>query len=108
LLCQAGNKKLKLAMVLKIYTDEDHDSPLLPIAGGRCRRLPLAVIRAPWPSDKHRPVKIFTAGELAPTPPAVHICPPPPPALRLERISSPENRRFPASRRMVLLSTATP
>jgi hypothetical protein len=68
--------------------------------------LPLVVIRAPWPSDKHRLVKIFTAGELDTTPTAFHFFSPP--ALRLERISSPENRRFSASRRVVLLSTATP
>jgi hypothetical protein len=30
------------------------------------RRLPLAVIRAPWTPDKHHPVKIFTAVSWAP------------------------------------------
>jgi hypothetical protein len=28
----------------------------------------LVVIRAPWPSDKHSPVKILAAGELDATP----------------------------------------
>ena len=43
------------------------DRPPAPkdlVAGDRRRRLPLAVIRAPWPSDKFRSVKIFAAGEL--------------------------------------------
>jgi len=49
-------------------TEEDHRFTPLPIAGDRRRRLPLAVIRASWPSDKHGSVKILTAGELATTP----------------------------------------
>ena len=76
------------------------DRPPAPkdlVAGGRRRRLPLAVIRAPWPSDKYRPVKIFTAGELDATPTASRASPS---TLRLEQISSPVNRRFPASRRV--------
>ena len=41
------------------------------VAGGRRRCLPVAEIRAPWPSDKFRSVKIFAAGELDATSAAV-------------------------------------
>jgi hypothetical protein len=47
-------------------TETDHGSPPCPSLVARRCRLPLAVIRAPWPAGKHRPVKIFTAVSWTP------------------------------------------